>query len=179
MEEIYEVRIEGTAPILMNKFIGDESQKTKRSGKSYNHEKEAKQSLYTDKDGILIQPAIHIESSMIKAAVNFPIPGRGKKTFKDAFKAGVFVSPESIPHENQEWEMYVSPVVINRSRVMKARGMIKKWALEFQIKVIDERISKQILKDILNEAGKYYGIGDWRPRFGRFEVKKFEFKKAS
>jgi hypothetical protein len=32
------------------------------------------------------------------------------------------------------------------------------------------------LRRILNDAGRYYGIGDFRPEFGLFEVQ--EFKKV-
>jgi hypothetical protein len=180
MEEKFDVEIKGTAPLLFNRFTESEDNKSKRAGKVVNKEKEAEESLYKDNEGNIVTPATHLEASMIKAATQFKIPGQGKKTFKDAFKGGVFVSPEMIPHQGNGYEVFVSPVVINRARVMKARAKLDDWTLNFQIQVIDERITPHVLKDILTEAGKYHGIGDWRPRFGRFEVKKFEpIKKTS
>jgi hypothetical protein len=49
------------------------------------------------------------------------------------------------------------------------------WALEFQIINNDPTIIHQdTLKKILEDAGKYYGLGDFRPEFGTFKVEKFE-----
>jgi hypothetical protein len=47
--------------------------------------------------------------------------------------------------------------------------------LEFEIINKDPTIiNKDVLKQILIDAGKYYGIGDYRPDYGLFEVIKFE-----
>jgi hypothetical protein len=35
-------------------------------------------------------------------------------------------------------------------------------------------IHSDTLKRILVDAGKFYGLGDFRPEFGLFEVEKFE-----
>jgi hypothetical protein len=45
--------------------------------------------------------------------------------------------------------------------------------LEFTIKYDAERIGKDTLKQILEEAGATKGIGDYRPKFGRFKVERF------
>jgi hypothetical protein len=111
---------------------------------------------------------------MIKSASNNRIAGRGKKTFKDAFKGGVFVEPRLIPHKISKWEIDLQNVVVQRSRVIRARPRFDEWELDFQILNIDERITPNIIKDILVDAGRFCGIGDFRPRYGRFEVVKFE-----
>ena len=143
-----------------------------KTGQSYDNEKLAEESRYCDDDGNLVQPALHIEAAMIKAAANFRF--QGKKTFKDPFKSAVFIEPELIPHESQEWTIDERPVVVNKSRIIRARARLDSWALSFVILVIDERITGAIVKDVLTDAGQYYGIGDNRPRFGRFEVVGFE-----
>lgn len=35
-------------------------------------------------------------------------------------------------------------------------------------------MQKDILKEIVEYAGKFVGIGDWRSHFGRFEIVKFK-----
>ena len=35
-------------------------------------------------------------------------------------------------------------------------------------------MQKDVLKEIIIYAGKFIGIGDWRPHFGRFEVVEFK-----
>lgn len=171
MEEKINVTIRGTAPLLMHRF-GGEPKKMKRSKTEYDPKEEAESSLYTDEKGKLVQLATHLEACMIKSAVQFKM--QGKKTSKDAVKAGVFVKPEMIPHKIQEWEIFTVPVVIQRSRILRSRARLNKWELNFAMKVIDERLTPNIVKEILVNAGKFVGIGDWRPRYGRFEVIKFE-----
>lgn len=175
MKQKIDVTIKGVAPLLQHRFDDTkDAGEIKKSGRQYNHEKQAKQALYTDKNGNIIQPAIHIENSMIKAATEFPMPGKGKKTFKDAFKGGIFVEPLEIPHKIQEWTIDKQNVVVNRARITRARPRLDEWELDFTIISIDERLTSDIIKQILNEAGNTKGIGDYRPRYGRFEVIKFE-----
>jgi len=174
MEEKYNTTIRGTSPLLQHKFSEEEKPTTKKGGQVYDNQADAEKCLYKDKDGKICQPALHIESAMIKAATNYKIPGLGKKTFKDAFKGGIFVEPSMIPHKNDKWELDLQGVVISRSRITRARPRFDDWELEFAILNRDERITPEIVKQVLEDAGKFVGIGDFRPRFGRFEVIKFE-----
>ena len=180
MEERFNVTIRGTAPLLMHRFDdGQDTQTVKKSGKQYDKKVDAENALYKDEKGNIVHPSIHIESALIKSAVNYRIPGQGKKTFKDAFRGGIFCEPQLIPHKNTKWEIDLQSVVIQRSRVMRSRPRFDEWELDFQILNIDERITPQILKDILIDAGKFCGIGDFRPRYGRFKVVKFESVKKT
>lgn len=69
--------------------------------------------------------------------------------------------------------------MVQRARIVRARPRFDDWELSFQIINTDERIRKETLKQILSDAGRYFGIGDYHPRFGRFEVIKFEQIKAT
>jgi hypothetical protein len=171
-EENFKVTVKGIAPLLANRFSFMENDG--RVGKIKDPKIECETTVYKTKEGLLYQPAEHFEASMTKAATNFKIPGQGKKSFKDAFKGGIFVEPLEIIHKIQKWEPDIRPVVIQRARVPKGRAKFVEWELEFTIKNIDERISGAILKQILEEAGRYFGVGDYRPKFGRFEVINFE-----
>ena len=74
MEEKIDVRIRGIAPLLQNKFnIDNGNGKTKKSGMQYDHEKEVEQALYKDKEGNIVQPAIHIKSAMVKSLTQITI----------------------------------------------------------------------------------------------------------
>ncbi|KPA15232.1 hypothetical protein MHK_004565 [Candidatus Magnetomorum sp. HK-1] len=108
---------------------------------------------------------------MIKSATEFKFSGR--KTYKELFKAGVYVDPLYIPHKIQTFEIDKQPVVINKARIMRCRPRFDDWELEFKIQIRDDRIEGLIVKEVLENAGKYHGIGDYRPRYGLFEVTKF------
>lgn len=171
-----DVSVKGTAPLLMNRFDEDShpENESRKKKKVYKDEEEAQAKLYTDKEGHVVQPAIHFESAMIRSAAAFKF--EGKKTYKDAFKGGIFVRPDLIIHKNQKWEIDRKPVIVQRARIMRARPRFDDWELDFSIDVIDDRIADHVVKEVLEYAGLYVGVGDMRPRFGRFEITKFNVK---
>ena len=40
--------------------------------------------------------------------------------------------------------------------------------------VIDDELEVGMLKQILEAAGKFFGVGSYRPEYGRFEVEEFK-----
>lgn len=177
MVEKYKVRIRGTRPLLMHRYPTEDylnnNQGPERSATPKDPRIEAEKALYKNKQGKICTPAIHIKGCLIKAGTDYKIPGKGRKTFKDAIKSGIIIEPDLIPHINQKWELDIRPVVIQRSRIPRARPRFDEWELEFFITVLDERIREPILKEILTTAGRFYGIGDYRPNYGLFEVVEF------
>lgn len=169
------VKIKGIVPLLQNRFIGEvEESASQRSG-VVDRSEEWRDALYFDEEIGIYEPAEHIWGSMIKAAVNFQIPGKGKKTYKDLMKSAIIIDPNKIPLGKKEPdEIDKRPVVIRGSRILRQRPMMKEgWELSFAINLLDEQLQPDVVKVILEHAGKYVGIGDYRPRFGRFEVTKF------
>ena len=184
------VSVKGTAPLLQHRFPMPNYKSMGKGGKkvtgAVDYTEEWREYFYSNGDGEIYQPAVHFESTMIKAAVNFKITGKRGKTYKDLFKSAVFVSPEMIPHdikipdeldEDGDKPLYLDlrPVVVNRARVVRIRPAFSPgWKLEFEIECLDDQINESLLQDVLDYAGKTVGIGDYRPRFGRFDVIKFE-----
>lgn len=172
----FNVHIKGIAPLLFNRFPEDtaDKDKVKQKRAEKSKEDEMELSLYRNEKGQICSLADHIVGSMVKASTNFKL--EGKKTFKDVVKAGVFVEPIMIPHINQKYTLdYRSVVNPNtRGRMMKARGRLDQWELKFILTCIDDRARDQDVKSILEYAGGYCGIGDYRPRYGRFEVKSWK-----
>lgn len=162
------VKVVGKAPLLMNRFFQEENNPTRKK-KVYVPENEAEKRSYRDEDGKLFLPNKHFKASMVKASADFKMTGR--KTYKDYVKAGVFVSPEKIILEQQDYVIHEEPVVIQRARVMSWRPKFNEWSCEFKIEIVDDMINQETLKEILVTAGKYKGVGDYRPEYGRFEVK--------
>lgn len=185
-----EVKIKGLSPLLQHRYPLPEFETLSSGGKKKtgetNYSQEWRQYLYVNGEDEIYQPAIHIEAAMVKAAVNFKIQGKRGKSYKDLFAGNVFVSPEEILHGVKEPEaldadadkrLYLDmrPVVVSRARVVRLRPAFKAgWTLEFQVEVLDDQIPQNVLHDVLALAGKTVGIGDFRPRFGRFAVTRFE-----
>jgi hypothetical protein len=61
-------------------------------------------------------------------------------------------------------------VVVDRKRIMRTRPIFRDWSAEFIVKYIPSQLNAMDVLGFLKTAGEQTGIGDWRPRFGRFAV---------
>jgi hypothetical protein len=186
------VTIRGIAPLMQHRFpMPDLSQMSKGGRKNtgaVDYTQEWRDYLYTA-NGQIVQPSSHIEGALVKAAAGFKITGKRGKSYKDLFSANLIVDPVEIPHNvavpdeldcDADKPLYIDmrPVIVNRARVVRLRPAFKPgWELSFTINITDDELPFEILYDVLTLAGKTVGIGDYRPKFGRFMVTKFELVK--
>jgi hypothetical protein len=170
----YNVEIEGLAPLLQNK-MPDDLEVNEKKGEGKNTAEGCAKKLYM-LDGKICQPATHLEQGLIKMAAGIKQKGQGKKSYKELFKGSIFIKPDYIIHKIQKWEVFKTTAVIpaTHGRITTYRPMLPKWKLEFEVQVLDDRIGKEIVKMAIDEMGRTNGLGDWRPRYGRFLVNKFE-----
>jgi hypothetical protein len=127
-------------------------------------QKECLKLLYTNKEGKICQPATHIERCIAEAGKKLKVKGAGKSTCSKLFGSMISVSPDLIPHLHQEFEIHKSMVVIpsTKGRIIKYRPLLKDWALTFHID-FEEELPEAAIEQALIIAGKYIGLGDWRP----------------
>lgn len=174
----YSVKIEGLSPLMHNRYPIDliGKPKTTIKGKVFNPEVEVQKCLYRNTKGEIYQPSDHIEGALI--SVGATINKVGKKTYKDDMKTNIQVLPQEIPFpKGKDFTVDIRLCVIaaTRGRIPVARPRWDKWEFDFTIRVFDETmLSSEVLKTLLETAGKTKGIGTYRPKFGRFEVTKFE-----
>jgi len=178
----YKVEIKGITPLLMNKpeaYGFDEQWVEKKASEDY--EKDALKKLYIDSEKRIYQPSNHIEMCLIEAGKKMKVKGQGKATYSKLFGSMVAIEEFEIVHKKPTYEVFKTLVVIpsTKGRIMRYRPMFKEWVLQFHITFEDE-IPAEVIKEALEIAGKYVGIGDWRPqkkgKFGKFQVVKFEEK---
>jgi hypothetical protein len=173
--EIYAVKIVGTKPLLMHAPTGLGDKPKLRRGEHLEPKVEAEASLYKDSEGKIVIPAINVKACIREAGRNYRISGR-RTTFASMIRAGLDIRPSPyIPLIHNGWVVDIRPVVVQRSRILRARPRFDEWSLEFQIINNDPTIiHKDTLKKIIEDAGKYCGLGDYRPEFGLFKLEKFE-----
>lgn len=190
---IVNVQVEGIAPLMQHRFpmpdFADLSKGGKKSTGEIDRTQEWRDYLYADSEGNIYQPATHFDGCLVKAAAGYKIQGARGKTYKDLFRGNVFTSPDTILHgvkvpENLDADadkplyLDVRPVVVQRARVVRIRPCFKPgWKLDFEITVLDDQIPPNVLQEVLSLAGRTVGIGDFRPRFGRFMVTRFEVQR--
>lgn len=173
-----EVEIRGNSPYIMSRFYASsemQATESKRGKRQYIPEDEAAKKAYKTSDGKFFIPSIHFKTAMVRASTDFKM--QGKKSYKEYCKAGMFIVPTEILITPQKYTIYETPVVIGRARVLSWYPQFKEWTCKFTLQIADDFLDSTTLKEILVTAGKYKGIGNFRPEFGRFEVTKFQVKK--
>ncbi len=91
------------------------------------------------------------------------------------------ISPQEIGLGTKKYDIDLRTVVIQKARVVKARPTLKNWKVKFTLTYDDTLIAgSDMIKPILEEAGKRVGILDFRPaklgNFGMFEVTQWKEK---
>lgn len=176
----YQVEVKGITPLLQNKpeeYGFDVEWVQKKASNDY--EKEAYKKLYVNAEGIIYQPATHFERAIIEAGKKIKVKGAGKATYSKLFGSMVSILEMDCVHLNQDFEILKQLVVIpsTKGRVMRYRPMFKNWGVRFTVEFEDE-IGADAIKEALEIAGSYVGVGDWRPekkgKFGKFQVVSFQ-----
>lgn len=139
------------------------------------------------KDGYVFIPPMSFKNCLSEAAkfLGKQIPGKGKSTYTKHFEAGVLVlegpvlpiKKEDVPGE---WLFVPSDGVRGSGkRVDKCFPVIPEWKALVTFYILDEAITEQVFTDHLQEAGRFIGIGRFRPRnngfYGRFSIEGIEW----
>lgn len=61
-----------------------------------------------------------------------------------------------------------SSAKVGQSRVMRTRPMFRQWEVSCDGHLDTEQVNPAELHQISDIGGRLVGLGDWRPRFGRF-----------
>ena len=173
------ITIKGITPLLMSKPPEYESDMAvKINNPNIDKEKELKAKIYSI-NGMVYQPATHIRGALINAGKDFKVKGKGKSSYSKMIASMVMIEPEAIEHKNPVFDVHTTRTVNpnTKGQNMTRRPRLKNWELSFILEVEDE-IPIEVIKEALERAGKYVGIGDWRPAtkgiHGKFMVTKFK-----
>lgn len=176
-----QVVIEGITPLLFNRFrdTAIEGKSKKRTG--VMEDSEIVDKLYTDNDGQILLPSVYIKNSITESAKKFKIPGQKGATYSKTVGSSVDVMPFYIKLKSDEkFEAFRISTVnpMTKGRMMVTRPKFNKWSAAFEIILNDSQVDVSVMNEILEQAGKYVGIGDWRPEkkgmFGKFMITSFK-----
>lgn len=60
---------------------------------------------------------------------------------------------------------------VGQARVMRTRPRFPVgWSCTFEVEIVRGAVTREQVTQAIADAGTYEGIGDWRPRYGRFTV---------
>ena len=175
------VILEGLTPLLVNRFH-EAAQAEATAGVHLRHsdrpspEDDARDRLYTLPDGGLYFPAENLRQAVITASGRQKI---GRRSAATDVAAAILIEPFAMPLTGA-WEVDARPVVIpaTRGRMLRYRPIFASWSLEFTLSWDERLIDQRLVRQALDDAGSYVGVGDFRPQrkgpYGRFQVVRWE-----
>ena len=130
--------------------------------------------LYVNNKSQVIIPSEIIEATITNGA---KVEKLGK-----LFKSSVFVNDHSILEydgpkspddlwKDENFKLVVG-VKIGTARIMRTRPKFDKWSCKVEVDYLDESINEEMITRAITKAGILVGVGDWRPKFGRFTIEK-------
>lgn len=66
------------------------------------------------------------------------------------------------------------PVRVGSARTMRTRARFDTWNVEFTASYLPSLLSKNLIMEIFTLSGFARGLGDWRPKFGRFSAESLD-----
>jgi len=155
------------------------------------------------KTGVITIPQEYIMRCIMGGGADV-LTGKGKKTFKAQSQSGLLCSdfhwpllingkPIAMKNINEllrennfknqcdavqslGFSLFVKPAKIGGKRHIRVRPRFDNWSTSGDLMILDDQITRKVLGEILERAGRFKGLGNWRPGaptpgpFGTFEA---------
>lgn len=181
----FTITIEGTAPLLMHSArLSNPLDPAAKALKAATSKR-----TKTDEDHEKVARLEHAGSLYLDPAIGPYLPGENiARCLVDAGKItksgvkitrGVFVSSDVNPIAYQGprdaeglWKdenfRHIASVKVGTARVMRCRPIFRTWRTQAMGILDTSVLTLEDLRSIAEQAGAMVGLGDWRPRYGRF-----------
>jgi len=122
---------------------------------------------------------LHVPTDNIERCIQL---GAQKSRIGKDVQAACFVSEEVVclnyegPKDKEKLSKDVrfairKGVKVKQARIIRIRPMIPTgWSITFSVEYDESILNDQDLVKAMQDAGALVGLGDWRPKFGRFTV---------
>jgi hypothetical protein len=178
-------KLKSTTPYSQSKYYSVEKE-AKELAVDYEARTWRERCHVNDKGQVFIPP-MAFANSLKEAAkyLSVSIPGKGKSTYTKHFISGVLVTePVYLPLQKEdvkgEWVFVPSDGQRGGGkRVEKCFPLIQEWSGTVNYYILDDIITEDIFRQVLESSGSLIGIGRFRPHnmgyYGRFEVIGLQF----
>lgn len=171
-------RIKGTADILFHRWNVEEVAAKAGAAKGSKTKKtdNIESYVYRNDAGELCLPGEYVRQAVVNAAKFRQDPRSPRKSAMDLFKAAVVSLTPMASLGVKDWDyQHACRVMIQRNGITRVRPALKMgWEAEFQFLVnLPEYVPSEVLHEVLTQAGKLIGVGDFRPTYGRYQVTEF------
>jgi hypothetical protein len=135
--------------------------------------------------------ADNLMTTLREGGAKVPAAGKKNQTYKRQSQSGIVVNellwplqthkglvpwpavkalldqPDYAEHEAAAialgFELFAKSAKVGMSKHIRVRPRFNSWAASGSVTIFDESITIEVLQNILDMAGMYCGLGDWRP----------------
>jgi len=174
-----EFTIAGTSPLLFHRWSveGVAAQAAAAKGSAAKKTDDVQSYVWRLGNGEIGLPGEYVRQACIHAAKFRQDPRSPRKSAMDLFKAALVSLTDLAPLGTADWD-YLDQrrVQVQRASITRSRPAFHPgWAATFVFQVqLPEYVSSQAFHDVLVNAGRLVGVGDFRPSYGRFQVTSFK-----
>lgn len=182
--KVFRCVIKGVSPVLINRFKEQDEIPTtvKKGKKDYGTPRyQAENTAYRDEDTSLLWiPTAWLTGAIRTIASDYKLPGTRKSV--KSISGGAIVPLQEKAYFTEKYkvtdvEVDSRPCVIQRARIMRHRARLEKWSVVIDLQIDNEILPAETVHELINDAGRRAGFGDFRPNkggpFGRFAVVKW------
>lgn len=180
MIKIAHVQLESVSPYSQSRFH-DTPRKEQESHEAYR-DRTWREHLHIDEKGEVFIPPMSIKNCLSLAAkrLGMKVVGKGQKTYSTYFTSAILVTEptmlgiKAVDVPGEKLFLPADGKAGSGSRVTKIYPRIEHWKGTATVLVLDGIITEKVFAKHIEEAGKYVGLGRFRPErggfYGRFKV---------
>lgn len=183
------ITIEGTTPLICNRFTDAAAESASNGTRSSSAAQDrgtpqeiCQSKLYLGLDGKPSIPQPNLMRAIVEGG-RFTKVGKAQVTTAKStmLYSCVDIAGAEIPIKHkQPWKVDTRAVRIPSTggRILAHRPMFDDWKLTFETDVDESIMGEKLFRQIVDDAGKRIGLGDFRPAckgpYGKFVVTKWE-----
>jgi hypothetical protein len=174
-----EFAITGTSPLLFHRWSveGVAEKAAAAKGSAAKKTDDVDSYVWRLTNGEIGLPGEYVRQACIHAAKFRQDPRSPRKSAMDLYKAALVSLTDLASLGTADWDY------LDRRRVMVQRAGVTRcrpafhpgWSAKFMFQIqLPEYVPSKDVLDVLVNAGRLVGVGDFRPSFGRFQVTGFQ-----
>lgn len=182
------LEIRGTADLLFHRYSADEVEAKAKAAKGSRAKKtdDIESYVYRNSYGEICLPGRYLQRALQEAGRFQQDPRSPRKSALDLCKAGLVVTPQLAPmipngkyEPSKDWDyLDRQRVVVQRSAVTRVRpAYVEGWTVRMEIiSLLPEYLTPQFVRKLADDAGRFIGLADFRPTYGRFVIDHWEVR---
>lgn len=184
-----EITITGTAPLLFHRYSVEEvaAKANAKKGSTAKKTDNLEASVYRDSEGRICAQGVALIAAITDpskgSAKSLRDPRSPRKSASDLYRSALIASTVLAPITNHAGEIATTwdavdqrRAIVQRAAVSRSRPMMHTgWSATFIIEnLAPDYITEADLRYVVVNAGRFVGIGDFRPTYGRFDLTNFQ-----